>query len=126
MQKIDITNFTLPKMLYDGDESGFYTFSFDVETENHRIEIKARDFYNNSLTKLKNEISEEKFRQVLTEGKFVKKVELIESYLGTESLRTYYCFKNFEDYDGKFLLVFSFAEIQPTRFKLYLEGIWKE
>ncbi len=126
MKKLNILDFVDTKMLYDGDESEFYTFSFTVKIDSEEIKIKASDFYNNSLVKLKNDLSELEFREILDEGNFVRNDELVEKYLGTDLLPVYYCYKHLGNSEEKLLFTFSFAEIQPTRFRLYLEDIWKE
>jgi len=126
MQKVDSSEHITPKMLFDGDESEFYKFRFDVQIENQNLEIKASDFYSNSFVKLTNELREHLFQQILLQSNFEKNEELVVKYLGTESLQVYYCFKDSKNSDAKFLFIFSFGEVQPTRFRIYLEGMWKE
>jgi hypothetical protein len=40
-------------------------------------------------------------------------------YKGSDGLRLYFSKK------GNTVVVFAYGEFQPTRYKLYLEGIWK-
>lgn len=114
------------KMLFDGDEAKAYPFSFDTHVEGELINIKASDFYDNFLVNLKSEVDEETFQDILVEGGFEKRDRIVETYLGSDRLTLYYFYKNSENSADRFLFIFSFGEVEPTRFRIYLEGVWKD
>ncbi|WP_183563912.1 hypothetical protein [Mucilaginibacter sp. SP1R1] len=115
-----ITKYITPKLLmFDGAESEVLTRSFDPVTA---IAIGARiefnDFANNSFEDLRAVVGNEDFGNIVKTGGFTIDGGFLNLYHGSSNLRLYYCKR------GNTIIVFAYGEFQPTRYMLYLEGVW--
>ncbi len=110
--------------LFNGDEHNFYGFKFSVPTQGESIELKTTDFLSQNFKQLKENIGDEQFQNLIIEGGFKKTKGFIKFYEGKNNLKLYYCLK-FSKSQTKYLTIISFGEGPPTRFRMYLEGIWE-
>ncbi|MEN0057123.1 MAG: hypothetical protein AAGC65_25825, partial [Mucilaginibacter sp.] len=81
--------------------------------------IKFSDFAGNGFEDLQTAIGKENFDAILKTGDFTPDSGFLNLHKGSDGLRLYFSKK------GNTILVFAYGEFQPTRYKLYLEGIWK-
>jgi|ERR1700754_3116070 len=107
-------------LIFDGNEQDAVKLSFTPDTI---VEaggpIKFSDFAGNTFEDLHNAVDKDDFEAVLKTGGFTPDNGFLKLYKGSDNLRLYFCKK------GNTILVFAYGEFQPTRYKLYLEGIWK-
>jgi hypothetical protein len=107
-------------LIFDGSEQDVLKLSFTPDTI---VEtggaIKFNDFANNTFEGLLNAIGKDDFDAVLKTGGFTPDNGFLKLYKGSDGLRLYFSKK------GNTVVVFAYGEFQPTRYKLYLEGIWK-
>ena len=80
-------------------------------------DIKFSDFANNNFEDLRKVITPDDFETIVKTGGF--NADFLNLYKGSERLRLYYSKK------GNTLAVLAYGEFQPTRYKLYLEGVWE-
>lgn len=104
--------------IFDGIESEFLKKVFKQNIDGKIISFSARDFYNNPLRDLKNEISNNEFDMLISTEKFSKEKNFFENYKSQENLNVYYMVK-----EGKIFII-SFGEFQPARFLIFIESIW--
>ncbi|MFC0516975.1 hypothetical protein ACFFGT_22390 [Mucilaginibacter angelicae] len=109
-----ITKYEITKsLLFDGDEAEAVHKSFSLPAGS----IKFNDFANNNFEDLRKVITTDDFETIVKTGGF--NADFLNLYKGSERLRLYYTKK------GNTIAVFAYGEFQPTRYKLYLEGIWE-
>lgn len=101
--------------LFDGSEKELYETEFKFIVNNSEYIVKFTDFCDNPLKEMEDDTS---FNTLIREGKFKLVDSIIVQYKSSENLDVYF-FKHENIY-----FLFSFGEIQPSRFILYLEGIW--
>lgn len=106
------------KKLFDGAEDVLVDKTFVIKYDKREYSFKVIDFDNNTLEKLFKTINQGAIDTITNEGSFTKKDGVIEIYKGTEDLRLHYVIKD------NLIFILAFGEFQPTRFKVYLEGIW--
>ncbi len=108
-----ITKYEVTKsLLFDGDEAEAVHKSFSLPAGN----IKFSDFANNNFEDLQKVITTDDFETIVKTGGF--NADFLNLYKGSGRLRLYYTKK------GNTIAVFAYGEFQPTRYKLYLEGLW--
>jgi hypothetical protein len=108
-----ITKYEITKsLLFDGDEAEAVHKSFNLPAG----DIKFSDFANNNFEDLRKVITPDDFEAIVKTGGF--NADFLNLYKGSERLRLYYTKK------GNTIAVFAYGEFQPTRYKLYLEGLW--
>jgi hypothetical protein len=109
-----ITKYEITKsLLFDGDEAEAVHKSFNLPVG----DIKFSDFANNNFEDLRKVITPDDFKTIVKTGGF--NADFLDLYKGSERLRLYYTKK------GNTILVFAYGEFQPTRYKLYIEGVWE-
>ena len=109
---------TEKKLLFDGQEEGFYTFKQAVQIP-HEIIIYERDFRKNSVNDLAKVMAPDAFQQLCLEGAFVKNTTSLANYTGSDGLALNYFIINSR------LFIFANGEYQPGRYKIYYEGMWQ-
>ncbi|HEX8024414.1 hypothetical protein [Mucilaginibacter sp.] len=108
-----ITKYEITKsLLFDGDEAEAVHKSFNLPAG----DIKFSDFANNNFEDLRKVTTPDDFETIVKTGGF--NADFPNLYKGSERLRLYYTKK------GNTIAVFAYGEFQPTRYKLYLEGLW--
>ncbi|SNR32877.1 hypothetical protein [Flavobacterium sp. ov086] len=105
--------------LFDGFESDIINQIFEIAYANEKFKFKITDFIDNSLEDLLNYINESELNQILSDLNLSKVDSFIPKYKSVDNLNMYFCIKE----DKKFL--FSFGEIQPMRYVMFLEGIYQ-
>lgn len=109
-----ITKYEITKsLLFDGDEAEAVHKTFNLPAGN----IKFNDFANNNFEDLSKVITPDDFETIVKTAGF--NADFLNLYKGSERLRLYYTKK------GNTIAVFAYGEFQPTRYKLYLEGVWE-
>jgi hypothetical protein len=109
-----ITKYEITKsLLFDGDEAEAVHKSFNLPAG----DVKFSDFANNNFEDLRKVITQDDFETIVKTGGF--NADFLNLYKGSERLRLYYTKQ------GNTIAVFAYGEFQPTRYKLYLEGLWK-
>ncbi len=104
--------------LFDGVENILYNETFMIDYNQKEYSLKVADFENNSFEQLVKITDSKTIDTIVNEGQFIKKEGLLTIYTGTDDLRLYYFKKD------NLLFILAFGEFQPTRYKLYLEGVW--
>jgi len=108
-----ITKYEITKsLLFDGDEEEAVYKSFTLPAG----DVKFSDFANNNFEDLRKVITPDDFETIVKTGGF--NADFLNLYKGSERLRLYYTKK------GNTIAVLAYGEFQPTRYKLYLEGLW--
>jgi hypothetical protein len=108
-----ITKYEITKsLLFDGGEAEAVHKSFNLPAG----DIKFSDFANNNFEDLRKVITPDDFETIVKTGGF--NADFLNLYKGSERLRLHYTKK------GNTIAVFAYGEFQPTRYKLYLEGLW--
>jgi hypothetical protein len=108
-----ITKYEITKsLLFDGDEAEAVHKSFNLPAG----DIKFSDFANNNFEDLRKIITPDDFETIVRTGSF--NADFLNLYKGSERLRLYYAKRQ------NTIAVFAYGEFQPTRYKLYLEGLW--
>lgn len=111
-----ITKYEITKsLLFDGDEAEAVHKSFNLPAG----DIKFSDFANNNFEDLRKVITPDDFKTIVKTGGFNTDGGFLNLHQSSERLRLYYAKK------GDTIAVFSYGEFQPTRYKLYLEGVWE-
>ena len=106
-------------LIFDGPESKILNKIFDLSREAAvSTPIKFDDFANNNFEDLQQVINNDDFKLIVKTGGFVPDGGFLNLYKGSNDLRLYYYKKN------NTIVVFAYGEFQPTRYMLYLEGIW--
>jgi hypothetical protein len=105
--------------LFDGFESDIIQQTFEIVSTNKKVNIKISDFIDNSLENLFNYINESDLNQIVSDLKLNKVDFFIPKYKSVDNLDVYFCIKE----DAIFL--FSYGEIQPMRYVMFLEGIYQ-
>ena len=106
-------------LIFDGAESEILKRSINPDTEiNVGGAIRFADFANNNFEDLRMILSGDDFESIVKTGKFTPDSGFLNLYRGSDNLRLYFCKR------GNAIVVFAYGEYQPTRYKLYLEGIW--
>ena len=107
--------------LFDGDESLYYNREVRVPIlQLGEVAFNTKVFSpDNRLKYLEPIIGKEEFAQLLQTGNLKGPMGVTGDYYGTFELELY--FLRFKEY----IAVFAAGEKQPTRFMIYLEGIWK-
>ncbi|RZJ57628.1 MAG: hypothetical protein EOO55_02960 [Hymenobacter sp.] len=104
--------------LFDGQQEGFYTFKHQFQVPSDLV-IYERDFRKNYFDDLERIMNHEDFEQLMREGHFTKPKGAFGNYLGSDNLSLNYFISN------GLLFVFANGEFQPSRYKIYMEGIWQ-
>ncbi|SEO25125.1 hypothetical protein SAMN05192574_106271 [Mucilaginibacter gossypiicola] len=109
-----ITKYEVTKsLLFDGDEADAVHKTFNLPAG----DIKFSDFANNNFEDLQKILTPDDFKVIVKTAGF-STGGFLNLYQGSERLRLYYAKK------GDTIIVFAYGEFQPTRYKLYLEGVW--
>lgn len=104
---------SIKSLLFDGDETNVIHQSFNLPAGL----VKFSDFANNNFEDLRSILDENTFNQLVKAAGFNTDGGFLNLYQGTDRLRLYYAKKENN------IAVFAYGEFQPTRYKLYLEGI---
>ncbi|WP_337966804.1 hypothetical protein [uncultured Flavobacterium sp.] len=110
---------TKREKLFDGFESDIIHQTFKIECPNKKVNIKITDFIDNSLEDILNYINESDLKQIVSDLKLRKVDSFIPKYKSVDNLDLYFCIK--ED----LILLFSYGEIQPMRYVMFLEAIYQ-
>jgi hypothetical protein len=115
-----IAKYTKAKsLIFDGSESEVLNKSFDLDTEiDVGAAIQFNDFAGNNFEDLQQVIGDDDFKAIVTTGEFAPDGGFLNIYKNSDNLRLYFCKR------GNVIIVFAYGEFQPTRYKLYMEGIW--
>jgi hypothetical protein len=106
------------KLVYDGVEDDVYKKTFVlVLNDKTEIAFKVSDFYDNELENITDTIESTDFEKLVETGEFKKGRGGV--FRGSDNLELSYLWK------GEYLLILSFGETQPARYKLFFEGAWK-
>lgn len=106
-------------LVLDGSESEILNRSIIPDTGiNIGGTIQFNDFANNGFEDLRHIIGNDDFESIVKTGGFTSDGGFLNLYKGIDNLRLYFCKR------GDVIIVFAYGEFQPTRYKLYLEGIW--
>jgi hypothetical protein len=106
-------------LIFDGPESEVLNKVFDVVTGTAvSTAIKFGDFANNNFEDLRQVINNDDFEFIVKTGGFVPDGGFLNLYKGSENLRLYYYKKS------NIVIVLAYGEFQPSRYMLYLEGVW--
>lgn len=106
-------------LLFDGPESEILEKQFSLEAGPLDGQaLTLHDFAAHDFEDLKGIIGEEDFASILATGAFQQEEGFLDRYKSESRLKLYYIKK------GNHIAIFSYGEFQPTRYQLYLEGIW--
>lgn len=107
--------------LFDGDESLYYNKEVSLLIPgNDEIKFNTNAFNpDNRLKYLELIMGRESFLKILQSGNFKGPIGVTGIYMGTFDLSLYFLLF------GEHVAVFAAGEKQPTRFMIYLEGVWK-
>jgi|GEM_PF-3498912 len=103
----------IQKEVYDGDSEGFYKkgISFNAGCKYYNVRYSELNLFKD----LKSNFSEQEFNEILS-GISGKKKHPFESYVSQEGSTLSYF------HDKTDLVLVSYREHQPGRYKVYLEG----
>ncbi len=104
--------------LFDGQEGKFVNFESVLNINSDQIKISFGDYSKNDFRNLENTMSEVEIEKLVKEldlrpFDFDGKVY----YNDKRGIEVYYCIK------GKYLVIISFGETQPTRYKIFALGV---
>jgi hypothetical protein len=102
-------------LLFDNTDDTLYSKTFALP----QGQVKFNDFANNNFEKLADVIGTDDFKSIVETAGFKTDGGFLNLYQGSDRLRLYYA-KN-----DNIIFVFAFGEFQPTRYKVYLEGVWE-
>ena len=106
-------------LIFDGPEAEILEKSFDLDAGPLDGQgIKLNDFAAHSFEDLREVIGDENFDFIVETGAFVPDEGFLNHFKSENRLKLYYFKKDHS------IAVFSYGEFQPTRYQLYLEGIW--
>lgn len=110
-------------LLYDGEETDYYkqSFSYNIDSH-HTIHFTHKELV--YLDELPAIIGRDNFQHFIE--KFPKAIPskyFPDSYSGADGLPLMFIQKR--NLNREYLIILSSGEFQPSRFKLYLEGIWE-
>lgn len=116
-----INPFDLSKKLhiYDGFEPDDYSQQISLLENNSDIKFTFSEVVNQPFKNLKEILNSESFQQLAELQKIKNPNTEWEHFVGSEDLSLYYFIR-----EDKLILV-SFGEFQPARYKVHLEGIWQ-
>lgn len=105
------------RLIFDGSEIDI-PVQIAINIGSDKITINKKEVYINTLSELKEKVSENQF-ETLSAGLIVKKI-------GNQTL--YYIGKLMARYilTDKYIVILSFGEFQPDRYKIYLESAWEK
>lgn len=112
MKKIKYTR----KKLADGFEENVLKQKFNIQVNGKNLEFELKKFYNNSFNELNRDFETKKI-EIAENEKFIIN-EFDGSFQSPEKLELLYELKE------NLIFIFSYGEFQPTRYILYLEGIY--
>lgn len=118
---IKIIPFDLRKKLhvFDGFEPDDYYQQIELSGEYPNLNFPLAEIVNQPFKNLQNVLDAESFQQLAALQKVKNPNTEWEVFVGSEDLSLYYFIR--EDK----LILLSFGEFQPARYKVHLEGIWK-
>ncbi len=107
----------IDKELFDGQEGNFVKFESILSINSDQIKISFSDFSKNDFRNLENSLTEVELEKLVKEldlrpFTFDGKVY----YNDRRGIELYYCSK------GEYLIIISFGETQPTRYKIFAVG----
>jgi hypothetical protein len=106
-------------LIFDGAESEILNKSFNPDAGiDAGGAIRFNDFTNNNFEDLRKILKSDDFESIVKTGGFTSDGGFLNLYKGSDNLRLYFCKR------GDVIVIFAYGEFQPTRYKLYLEGIW--
>jgi hypothetical protein len=106
-------------LIFDGAEQDVLAQSFKPETKaDIGPAIAFDDAVKHDFEDLRGVIDDDDFESIIKTGDFEPDGGPLHQYRGSDNLKLYF-FKR-----GKTVVVFAYGEFQPTRYKLYLEGVW--
>lgn len=107
-------------LLFDGSQEGILNKPMGLDTKiDTGAPVKFNDFANHTFEDLRKILDDDDFEFIVKTGEFTGDDGFLNLYKGTDNLRLYYLKRD------NIIMVFAFGEFQPTRYKLYLEGVWK-
>lgn len=102
-------------LLFDGNEDEIINKTFNLPQGS----VNFNEFANNNFENLASTIGTDNFKAIVESAGFKTDGGFLNLYQGSERLRLYYAKK------GNSIFIFAFGEFQPTRYKLYIEGVWE-
>jgi len=106
-------------LIFDGNEQDVVSRSFQPDTQTDLGgAIEFDDAVKHDFEDLRGVIGDDDFESIIKTGDFTPDGGFLHQYRGSDNLKLYYLKR------GKTVVVFAYGEFQPTRYKLYLEGVW--
>lgn len=112
-----LTQIEAHRLLHDGSEKPVYEKLLKINnSEYFSIDVSQFRYFN----QLKDQIGAVDLNQLVSEIPNCKPNKFFpDNYNGSDGLPLKFLLSN------KNLIVISYGEFQPTRYKLFLEGVWK-
>jgi len=112
------------ELVYDGVEKNLYHLEKEILLINgEKIRISIAENENvKELNELKNRIDDFDFNLIIAECN-LKASSLLGIFKNQNNLKSYY--NIVEPKTKKYLIILSYGEFQPARYKLYIEGVWE-
>ncbi len=106
-------------LIFDGAEQDVISRSFkpNIKTDFEGA-IAFDEAVKHDFEDLRGVIGDDDFESIVKTGGFTPDGGFLHQYRGSDNLKLYF-YKT-----GKTIVVFAYGEFQPTRYKLYLEGVW--
>lgn len=105
--------------IFDGFEPDDYSMKIPLSEKYPNLEFTFSEIIDQPFKNLQNILNQESFQQLAALQKIKNPNTEWEHFVGSEDLSLYYFIR-----EDKLVLV-SFGEFQPARYKVHLEGIWQ-
>lgn len=124
---IQIIPFDLRKKLhvFDGIEPDDYYQEIPLSDEYPQLSFTLAEIVNQPFLSLQNALDPESFQKIASLQKIKNPNTEWQGYVGSEDLSLYYFIRDESESDAQILVLISFGEFQPARYKVHLEGIWQ-
>lgn len=114
---------SLNNLLFDGNENDFYEKELIIPVSTF-VNISTKVIGAKYFSELKKELPENAVEQILKIHNEIRLSEVFpNTYVSGNNFPQRY--KIVENDSTKTLVLFSFGEFQPGRYKIFLEGIWE-
>lgn len=105
--------------IYDGFEPNDYSQTISLSDEYKSLIFTLAEIINQPFKNLQNILETESFQQLASLQKVKNQGTEWEHFVGSEDLSLYYFIREEK------LVLLSFGEFQPARYKVHLESIWR-
>ena len=105
--------------IYDGFEPDDYSLKIPISEEYPNLEFTFSEIVSQPFKNLQNILNSESFQQLAALQKIKNEGTEWAHFVGSEDLSLYYFIR------GDKLILVSFGEFQPARYKVHFEGIWQ-